>query len=109
MSLAVLLPLYLEAHNPEHNHYRAYDLTLAQDLLGDWVVVVRQGRCGPDGERLARPRGRFLGRRAVPGATVTALPAERAATDRVRVSGRARDGRHDSDFERLVAIRLAGL
>ena len=46
MSLAVLLPLYLEAHNPEHNHYRAYDLTLAQDLLGDWVVMVRQGRCG---------------------------------------------------------------
>ena len=28
------------------NYHRAYDLTLAQDLLGDWVAAVHKERCG---------------------------------------------------------------
>lgn len=36
----------LEARAPEANHLRAYHVTVAQDLLGDWLIDVAFGRIG---------------------------------------------------------------
>lgn len=41
-----LLTIALEAHSDERNHHRRYEVTVGQDLLGDWVVTVRFGRVG---------------------------------------------------------------
>lgn len=53
-----LLTLAFEAHHPERNHHRRYALTLGRDLLDDWTVAVRYGRCGQgcQEQRFASPK-----------------------------------------------------
>jgi hypothetical protein len=41
-----LLLIALEAHHPERNHHRRYEISVGRDLLGDWTVTVRYGRAG---------------------------------------------------------------
>lgn len=41
-----LLFIALEAHNPERNHHRRYEIAIGRDLFMDWVVTVRFGRIG---------------------------------------------------------------
>ena len=52
-----LLTLAFEAHNSEQNHHRRYEVTLGRDLLDDWTVVIRYGRCGQgsQGKQFASP------------------------------------------------------
>lgn len=45
-----LLSISLEAHNPERNHHRRYEVTVGRDLLGDWMVTIRYGRTGQSGQ-----------------------------------------------------------
>ena len=47
-------PIYLsfEAHQPERNHHRAYEVEVGQDLLFEWVVTVRYGRAARPGHQL---------------------------------------------------------
>jgi predicted DNA-binding WGR domain protein len=47
-----LLTVAFEAHNPEKNHHRRYEVTLGRDLLGDWTVAIRYGRTGQGGREL---------------------------------------------------------
>ena len=47
-----LLTIALEAHNPERNHHRRYEITVGRDLFGDWTVGVRYGRVGGGGQEL---------------------------------------------------------
>lgn len=47
-----LLYLGLEAHNPERNHHRRYEVRLGRDLFGQWVVTIGYGRSGSGGQRL---------------------------------------------------------
>ena len=42
----------LEAHQPERNHHRAYEVEVGQDLLFEWVVTVRYGRAARPGHQL---------------------------------------------------------
>lgn len=42
--------LVLEAHHPERNHHRRYELMVGQDLFGDWTLTVRYGRIGARGQ-----------------------------------------------------------
>lgn len=44
-----------EAHNPKKDHHRRYEVTLGRDLLDDWTVEIRYGRCGQgcQGKRFA--------------------------------------------------------
>lgn len=42
----------LEAHNPERNCHRRYEVSIDRDLLGDFVVTVRYGRVGTGGRDL---------------------------------------------------------
>jgi predicted DNA-binding WGR domain protein len=53
-----LLTLAFEAHHPEKNHHRRYQVTLGRDLLDDWTVAIRYGRCGQgsQGEQFASPK-----------------------------------------------------
>ena len=44
-----LLTLTLEAHNPERNHHRHYEIAVGRDLLDDWTVSIRYGRAGQFG------------------------------------------------------------
>ncbi len=41
-----LLTVAFEAHSTEKNHHRWYQVTLGRDLLDDWTVAIRYGRCG---------------------------------------------------------------
>jgi hypothetical protein len=41
-----LLYLCLEAHNPDRNHHRRYEVRLSRDLFGHWVVTIGYGRAG---------------------------------------------------------------
>ena len=41
-----LLTVAFEAHNPERNHHRRYEVTLGRDLFNNWTVKIRHGRCG---------------------------------------------------------------
>ncbi len=41
-----LLRISLEAHNPERNHHRRYEISVGRDLFGDWTVTIRFGRAG---------------------------------------------------------------
>ncbi len=47
-------PIHLafQAHQPERNHHRAYEVEVGQDLLFEWVVTVRYGRAARPGHRL---------------------------------------------------------
>jgi predicted DNA-binding WGR domain protein len=53
-----LLTVAFEAHNPEKNHHRHYQITVGRDLLDDWTVSIRYGRTGQDGQqkRFASPK-----------------------------------------------------
>src|SRR5689334_3162517 len=50
-----LLTVAFEAHHPERNHQRRYQVTVGRDLLDDWTVEIRYGRCGQgsQGKRFA--------------------------------------------------------
>ena len=52
-----LLTVAFEAHNPEMNHHRRYEVTLGRDLFDDWTVQIRYGRCGQvsQGKQYASP------------------------------------------------------
>jgi predicted DNA-binding WGR domain protein len=45
-----LFTLTLEAHSPEQNHHRRYQVTLGRDLLDHWTVAIRYGRVGQGGQ-----------------------------------------------------------
>src|SRR4051812_23464502 len=47
-----LLTVVLEAHNPERNHHRRYQVTDGRDLLDDWTVAISYGRTGQAGREL---------------------------------------------------------
>jgi hypothetical protein len=53
-----LLTVTLEAHHPERNHHRRYQVTVGRDLLDDWTVSICYGRAGQGGQmkRFASPR-----------------------------------------------------
>ncbi len=52
-----LLTVAFEAHHPEKNHHRCYQVTVGRDLLDDWTVAIRYGRAGQGGQekRFASP------------------------------------------------------
>lgn len=45
-----LLTIALEAHNPERNHHRYYEISMGRDLLDEWLVTIRFGRLGQWGQ-----------------------------------------------------------
>lgn len=45
-----LLTLALEAHNPELNHHRRYEIEIGRDLFDDWTLSIRYGRVGSVGQ-----------------------------------------------------------
>jgi predicted DNA-binding WGR domain protein len=47
-----LLTFAFEAHNQEKNYHRRYEVALGRDLLDDWTVSIRFGRCGRAGQEL---------------------------------------------------------
>jgi predicted DNA-binding WGR domain protein len=47
-----LLQLRMEAHNPDRNHHRWYEVRLGRDLFGLWVVTIGYGRAGFAGQTL---------------------------------------------------------
>ena len=47
-----LLRLRMEAHNPDRNHHRWYEVRLGRDLFGQWVVTIGYGRAGFAGQSL---------------------------------------------------------
>ena len=57
-----LLTATFEAHNPERNHHRRYQLTVGRDLLDDWTVTITYGRTGQGGreQRYASPNAEDL-------------------------------------------------
>ena len=46
-----LLTLVLDAHNPERNHHRRYEVSVGRDLLDAWTVAIRYGRTGLAGQQ----------------------------------------------------------
>lgn len=44
-----LLTVRLEAHHPERNHHRFYELALGRDLFGLWMLTIHYGRTGRQG------------------------------------------------------------
>ena len=46
-----LLTLVLEAHNPERNHHRRYEISVGRDLLAAWTVAFTYGRTGQAGQQ----------------------------------------------------------
>ncbi|HEX4611576.1 MAG TPA: WGR domain-containing protein [Urbifossiella sp.] len=44
------LAVAFEAHSPERNHHRRYEVAVGRDLLGDWTVTIRYGRTGQGGQ-----------------------------------------------------------
>lgn len=57
-----LLTAAFEAHNPEKNHHRRYQVTVGRDLLDDWTVAIRYGRAGQGGheKRFASPKAELV-------------------------------------------------
>jgi hypothetical protein len=53
-----LLTVAFEAHCAEKNHHRRYEVTVGRDLLDDWTVEIRYGRCGQgsQGKQFASPK-----------------------------------------------------
>jgi hypothetical protein len=47
-----LLTLAFEAHHPEKNHHRRYQIMVGRDLLDDWTVAIHYGRTGQAGREL---------------------------------------------------------
>jgi predicted DNA-binding WGR domain protein len=47
-----LLSITLEAHHPEMNHHRRYEVIVGRDLLDDWTVAIRFGRIGQGGREM---------------------------------------------------------
>lgn len=47
-----LLTVAFEAHNPEHNHHRRYQITVGRDLFDEWTVSICYGRVGRRGQEL---------------------------------------------------------
>lgn len=47
-----LLSVAFEAHHPEKNHHRRYEVVLGRDLLAAWTVAIRYGRTGQWGREL---------------------------------------------------------
>lgn len=45
-----LLTLALEAHNPERNHHRRYEIEIGRDLFDEWTLSIRYGRVGRIGQ-----------------------------------------------------------
>ena len=45
-----LLTVAFEAHHPEKNHHRRYQVTVGRDLLDHWTVAIRYGRVGQGGQ-----------------------------------------------------------
>ena len=41
-----LLSVAFEAHHPEKNHHRRYEVVIGRDLLDHWTVAIRYGRIG---------------------------------------------------------------
>jgi hypothetical protein len=41
--------IQLEARDPAHNHFRAYQLDVVRDLFGAWQVEVNFGTIGTKG------------------------------------------------------------
>lgn len=50
--MAIQLQIVLEARNPQRNCQRSWQLSLGQDLLGDWTICTRFGRIGHAGRAL---------------------------------------------------------
>lgn len=50
--MATQLQIVLEARNPQRNCQRSWQLSLDQDLLGDWTIRTRFGRIGQFGREL---------------------------------------------------------
>lgn len=46
-----LLSVRLEAHHPERNHHRFYELHLGRDLFGQWTLTLHYGRTGRQGHQ----------------------------------------------------------
>lgn len=44
--------IQLEARDPARNRFRAYQLDVARDLFGAWLVEVKFGRIGAKGRKL---------------------------------------------------------
>jgi predicted DNA-binding WGR domain protein len=44
--------IQLEARDPARNRFRAYQVDVARDLFGAWLVEVKFGRIGAKGRRL---------------------------------------------------------
>src|SRR5262249_44025128 len=52
MKMDNLMTVAFEAHNPELNHHRRYQVTVGRDLLDAWTVAIRYGRAGQGGQEL---------------------------------------------------------
>lgn len=44
-----LLSIRLEAHHPERNHHRFYELAIGLDLFDLWTLTINYGRIGGHG------------------------------------------------------------
>lgn len=47
-----LLTASFEAHNPDRNHHRHYEIRLGRDLFGEWNVSLFYGRTGRGGQEV---------------------------------------------------------
>ncbi|GAB5405698.1 MAG: hypothetical protein Aurels2KO_39290 [Aureliella sp.] len=45
-----LMSLALEAHNPQKNHHRRYEIEIGRDLFEEWTLSIRYGRVGRVGQ-----------------------------------------------------------
>jgi len=45
-----LLTVAFEAHHPELNYHRRYQIRVGRDLLRDWTVSIQYGRTGQRGQ-----------------------------------------------------------
>jgi predicted DNA-binding WGR domain protein len=45
-----LFTAVFEAHHPEKNHHRRYQVTVGRDLLDAWTVAISYGRTGQAGQ-----------------------------------------------------------
>jgi predicted DNA-binding WGR domain protein len=46
-----LLTVAFEAHHPERNRHRWYEVAVGRDLLENWTVTIRYGRTGQGGQK----------------------------------------------------------
>jgi len=44
-----LLSVRLEAHRPDRNHHRFYELRIGRDFFGQWTLTICYGRIGQAG------------------------------------------------------------